>query len=125
MEFSFHTTYNSTQQQHVQKHYPCISRPLKFYLKIGSQKLDLYTSIYGKCIFVFYSGIVRYKFAVSIFRRMIRMWFVNPELEILSLRIHDDQSAIEVRWRISGWTRFNTLATLIFQLPANQRLVGL
>ena len=47
MEFSFQTTHNSTQQQHVQKHYPCISRPLKFYLKIGSQKLDLYTSIYG------------------------------------------------------------------------------
>ena len=43
MEFSFHATYNSTQQQHVQKHYPCISQPLKFYLKIGSQKLDLYT----------------------------------------------------------------------------------
>ena len=47
MEFCFHTTYNSTQQQHVQKHYPCISRPLKFYLKIKSQTLDLYTGIYG------------------------------------------------------------------------------
>ena len=43
MEFSFHTTFNSTQQQHVQKHYSSISRPQKFYLKIGSQKLDLYT----------------------------------------------------------------------------------
>ena len=47
MEFSFHTTFNSTQQQHVQKHYSCISRPQKFYLEIVSQKLDLYTSIYG------------------------------------------------------------------------------
>jgi len=47
MEFSIHTTLNSTQQQHVQKHYSCISRPQKFYLKIRSQKLDLYTSIYG------------------------------------------------------------------------------
>jgi len=47
MDFSFHTTFNSTQQQHVQKHYSCISRPQKFYLKIRSQKLDLYTSIYG------------------------------------------------------------------------------
>ena len=49
MEFSFHTTLNSTQQQHVQKHYSCISRPQKFYVKIRSHKLDLYTSIYGIC----------------------------------------------------------------------------
>ena len=48
MEFSFHTTLNSTQQQHVQKHYLCISQPQKFYLKIVSQKLNLYTSIYGR-----------------------------------------------------------------------------
>ena len=34
-------------QQHVQKHYSCVSRPQKFYIKIRSQKLDLYTSIYG------------------------------------------------------------------------------
>jgi len=55
MEFSFHTTFNSTQQQHVQKHYSCISRPQKFYVKIRSQKLDLYTSIYSKSFAHFYT----------------------------------------------------------------------
>jgi len=49
---SMHAAYNTftlytTLQQHLHEHYLCISRHQKYYLKIVSQKLDLYTSIYG------------------------------------------------------------------------------
>ena len=49
-EFSFHIHISfriHTWQQYVHKHYSCISRHQKFYLKIVSQKFDLYMSIYG------------------------------------------------------------------------------
>jgi len=43
--FLFTFTFYTTPQQHLHKHYLCISRTQKYYLKIVSQKLDLYTSI--------------------------------------------------------------------------------
>ncbi|CAK8674803.1 unnamed protein product [Clavelina lepadiformis] len=67
------------------------------------------------------SGLYKYKFVVSLFRRLHLLYLSKADVELLSILPNEEQNTVEVRWRVTGWPPVAVLATLLFRLPANQR----
>ena len=74
-----------------------------------------YTNSFDLC-----RGLRMYKLILALYRRLMRVRLVDPDLEVLGIHVHEDHETIEVRWRISGWSRWGVLTAMIARTPSDQ-----